>query len=125
MFSRWTGPPSSFLAGPVAVKAGGAGYSQNVKLIGGELGGQGGRRRVLGGGEGIWSLFRLFFLKQSEHGDILLPAVQAPVEPKPPAPRWVSSSSSAISICAWITGTTISWAMRSPGWTVKSASPEF
>ena len=41
-----------------------------------------------------------------------------PVEPKPPAPRWVSSSSSTISTAAWITGVIISWAMRSAGWMV-------
>ena len=66
-----------------------------------------------------------FFLPKSEHPQTLLSAgPYFPVEPKPPAPRSVSSSSSTSSTSAWTTGVTISWAMRSPGWTVYSDSPE-
>ena len=41
-----------------------------------------------------------------------------PVEPNPPEPRPVSSSSSTRSSAACTTGTTASWATRSPGMTV-------
>ena len=41
-----------------------------------------------------------------------------PVDPKPPAPRWVSVSSSAEVKAACQTGAMQSWATRSPGWMV-------
>ena len=41
-----------------------------------------------------------------------------PVDPKPPAPRWVSVSSSAEGKAACQTGAMQSWATRSPGWMV-------
>ena len=41
-----------------------------------------------------------------------------PVEPKPPEPRSVSSSSSTTVRVGRRMGSTISWAMRSPGWMV-------
>ena len=58
------------------------------------------------------------FFEKSEHGPNppLSADLYFPVEPKPPAPRWVSSSWSTIFTWAWTTGTTISWAMRSAGW---------
>ena len=42
-----------------------------------------------------------------------------PVLPKPPAPRWVSSSESVSSQTGRRTGATTSWAIRSPGETAK------
>ena len=41
-----------------------------------------------------------------------------PVLPKPPSPRWVWESSSTSSTGSRNTGSSTSWAIRSPGWTV-------
>src|SRR5688500_15373765 len=48
-----------------------------------------------------------------------------PVEPKPPAPRALAANSSTPSSSTCITGTTMSWATRSRGWTLKGARPRF
>ena len=45
-----------------------------------------------------------------------------PVEPKPPSPRSVPSSSAVQTKSACSTGTNISWAIRSPGVTVYGVS---
>ena len=60
------------------------------------------------------------FLQSLEEGQRkqLEDLYEEPVEPKPPAPRPVSSSSSTSSSSGRATGTTISWAIRSPGSTV-------
>lgn len=46
---------------------------------------------------------------------------QRPVEPNPPAPRWVSESSSTCSQATCRYSATTIWAMRSPGSTVKGS----
>ena len=48
-------------------------------------------------------------------------AYQRPVEPKPPSPRRVSGRSSVSSNAGCATGTTTSWAMRSPWQTVRGS----
>ena len=46
-----------------------------------------------------------------------------PEWPKPPAPRSVSSTSAVSTISGWVTGAITSWAILSPFFTSKSASP--
>jgi hypothetical protein len=48
-----------------------------------------------------------------------------PEWPKPPAPRALSSNDSTTSRATWMTGTTISCAIRSPGRTVNGSRERF
>ena len=55
---------------------------------------------------------------QNDIHAIFVPFHYCPVEPKPPVPRPVASSSAVSSSWGSTTGVTTSWAIRSPGWMV-------
>ena len=125
------GPQLLPLAAPAA-EAAGPGDGQDVQLLRQKVLAQG--AELLGDLRGVLPRLPLLsppllpllflgdlpalFFEKSEHGPNppLSADLYFPVEPKPPAPRWVSSSWSTIFTWAWTTGTTISWAMRSAGW---------
>ena len=55
----------------------------------------------------------------------LVPCHRTPVWPKPPVPRALSAKVSTTCRLTRTTGSTMTWAMRSPGWMVKASCPRF